>query len=114
MEGTNPVSNVDVVLEDTDGNQFTGKTGSAGGCTISNVPEGSYSVMASKTGYAVYAGNITGAIVCSRPLALRGTLVLSIRMPRSFSSVAPIYGDICPIVIPQRIPRPLSYLRHPP
>ncbi|WP_305554614.1 carboxypeptidase-like regulatory domain-containing protein [Methanobrevibacter sp. V74] len=59
MEGTNPVSNVDVVLEDTDGNQFTGKTGSAGGCTISNVPEGSYSVMASKTGYAVYTGNIT-------------------------------------------------------
>lgn len=57
--GTDPVSNVDVTLEDADGNQFTGKTGSAGGCTISNVPEGSYTVMASKTGYTVYTGNIT-------------------------------------------------------
>ena len=50
---------MDVVLEDADETQYTGKTGSAGGCTISNVPEGSYSVMASKTGYAVYSGNIT-------------------------------------------------------
>lgn len=58
-DGTNPVDNVEVVLEDADENQFTGKTGSAGGCTISNVPEGSYTVMASKTGYTVYTGNIT-------------------------------------------------------
>lgn len=58
-DGSNPVSNVDVVLEDADENQYTSKTGSAGGCTISNVPEGSYSVMASKTGYTVYTGNIT-------------------------------------------------------
>lgn len=58
-DGTTGIGSVDVVLEDADENQYTGKTGSAGGCTISNVPEGSYSVMASKTGYAVYTGNIT-------------------------------------------------------
>lgn len=58
-DGTTGIGSVDVVLEDADENQYTGKTGSAGGCTISNVPEGSYTVMASKTGYAVYTGNIT-------------------------------------------------------
>ena len=68
-DGTTGIGSVDVVLEDADENQYTGKTGSAGGCTlnnvpigaqtISNVPEGSYTVMASKTGYTVYTGNIT-------------------------------------------------------
>ena len=58
-DGTNPLENVDAVLEDADETQYTGKTGSAGGCTISNVPEGTYSVAASKTGYKVYTGNIT-------------------------------------------------------
>ena len=58
-DGTDPLENVDVVLEDADETQFSGKTGSAGGCTISNVPEGSYSVIASKEGYVVYTGNIT-------------------------------------------------------
>lgn len=58
-DGTTGIGSVDVVLADADENQYTGKTGSAGGCTISNVPEGSYTVMASKTGYAVYTGNIT-------------------------------------------------------
>lgn len=58
-DGTTGIGSVDVVLEDADENQYTGKTGSAGGCTISNVPEGSYTVRASKTGYTVYTGNIT-------------------------------------------------------
>ena len=58
-DGTTGIGSVDVVLEDADENQYTGKTGSAGGCTISNVPEGSYTVMASKMGYTVYTGNIT-------------------------------------------------------
>ncbi|MDO5824675.1 carboxypeptidase-like regulatory domain-containing protein [Methanobrevibacter sp.] len=58
-DGVEGIESVDVVLEDADENQYTGKTGSAGGCTISNVPEGSYTVMASKTGYTVYTGNIT-------------------------------------------------------
>ncbi len=58
-DGTTGIGSVDVVLEDADENQYTGKTGSAGGCTISNVPEGTYSVAASATGYNVYTGNIT-------------------------------------------------------
>ena len=40
-------------------NEYTGKTGSAGGCTISNVPEGEYEVAASKTGYVDYEGTLT-------------------------------------------------------
>ncbi|WP_295588799.1 carboxypeptidase-like regulatory domain-containing protein [uncultured Methanobrevibacter sp.] len=55
-DGTDPVENVDVVLEDAEEHQYTGKTGSAGGCTISNVPEGTYSVAASATGYTDYTG----------------------------------------------------------
>ena len=50
---------MDVILEGTDENQFTGKTGSAGGCTLSNVPEGTYSVVATASGYNEYTGSIT-------------------------------------------------------
>ena len=57
-DGTNPLENVDVVLTDTE-NEYSGKTGSAGGCTISNVPLGEYSVVASATNYAEYTGSIT-------------------------------------------------------
>ena len=57
-DGTDPLENVDVILEDADETQYTGKTGSAGGCTISNVPEGTYSVVATKTGYTEYTGTI--------------------------------------------------------
>ena len=58
-DGTDPVENVDVILEDAEEHQYTGKTGSAGGCTISNVPEGTYSVVATATGYNEYTGTIT-------------------------------------------------------
>ena len=58
-DGTNPIENADVILEDADENQYSGKTGSAGGCTISNVPFGEYSVVATATDYAEYTGNIT-------------------------------------------------------
>ena len=57
-DGTDPLENVDVTLSDTE-NNYTGKTGSAGGCTISNVPEGTYNVTATKTGYNEYTGTIT-------------------------------------------------------
>ena len=50
---------MDVILEDTEENQFTGKTGSAGGCTIRNVPEGTYDVVASLNGYQEYEGTFT-------------------------------------------------------
>lgn len=58
-DGTDPLESVDVILEDNDENQYTGKTGSAGGCTISNVPEGTYTVIATKNGYNEYTGTIT-------------------------------------------------------
>lgn len=58
-DGTDPIENVDVTLEDTEETQYTGKTGSAGGCTISNVPVGTYSVTASATGYTDYTGTLT-------------------------------------------------------
>lgn len=58
-DGTDPVENVDVILEDADETQYTGKTGSAGGCTITNVPEGTYNVVATATGYNEYTGTIT-------------------------------------------------------
>ena len=58
-DGTDPLSNVDVILEDSEENQYSGKTGSAGGCTIKDVPYGSYSVVASKTGYQDYEGALT-------------------------------------------------------
>lgn len=38
---------------------FTGTTGTAGGCNISNVPYGTYTVTATKTGYANYSGTVT-------------------------------------------------------
>ena len=50
-DGTDPVSNVDVILEDAEEQQYTGKTGDQGGCNIKNVPLGTYSVVASATGY---------------------------------------------------------------
>lgn len=58
-DGSTGIENVTVVLEGTDGTQYSGKTGSAGGCRISNVPEGTYTVQASATGYEPYTGNIT-------------------------------------------------------
>ncbi|WP_296875519.1 carboxypeptidase-like regulatory domain-containing protein [uncultured Methanobrevibacter sp.] len=58
-DGTDPIENVDVILEDSNETQYTGKTGSAGGCTISNVPEGTYSVVATATGYNEYTGTLT-------------------------------------------------------
>ena len=56
-DGTDPLENVDVTLSDTE-NTYTGKTGSAGGCTISNVPEGTYNVTANKAGYKEYVATV--------------------------------------------------------
>ena len=57
-DGTDPVSNVDVILEDAEEQQYTGKTGDQGGCNIKNVPLGTYSVVASATGYQDYEGTL--------------------------------------------------------
>ena len=56
-DGTGPIQNVDVVLEDSENHQYTGRTGSAGGCNITEVPVGTYSVSATATGYTDYASS---------------------------------------------------------
>jgi len=48
---------VDVVLEDSENHQYTGKTGSAGGCNITEVPEGTYTVTATCSGYNDYTSS---------------------------------------------------------
>lgn len=47
-DGENPIESASVVITDT---EFTATTGSAGGCTIRNVPLGEYTIEASKDGY---------------------------------------------------------------
>ena len=54
---TTPVENADVTLTDADSNEYTGKTGSAGGCNITEVPVGTYSVSATATGFTDYASS---------------------------------------------------------
>lgn len=59
-DGQDPIESVSVNLTDTNDNIVkTGTTGSAGGCTLSNVPLGSYTVTASKTGYTEYTDTLT-------------------------------------------------------
>lgn len=53
---------MDVVLTDAENHEYTGKTGSAGGCNIADVPEGTYSVAATCTGYTDYASSEDVAI----------------------------------------------------
>ena len=57
----NRLENVEVTITDTtDSNSsFTGTTGSQGGCNLTNVPIGEYSVSAVKTGYVTYTGSLT-------------------------------------------------------
>lgn len=49
-----PVENADVTLTDAEEHEYTGRTGSAGGCNIQNVPVGTYTVTATATGYTDY------------------------------------------------------------
>ena len=55
-DGENPISSANVSITDTD---FTGTTGSAGGCTIRNVPLGQYTIEASKDGYITSLEDLT-------------------------------------------------------
>jgi len=57
-DGTTPIQGATVVLTDKtdDTKTFTGTSGSAGGCTLSNVPLGTYVVTASCEGYENYTG----------------------------------------------------------
>ena len=55
------LNNVEVTLVDTNDNTniFTGTTGTAGGCNLTNVPTGEYEVTATKTGYITYTSLVT-------------------------------------------------------
>ena len=53
-DGTDGIEGAEVTLIDAEENEYTGTTGSAGGCNIKDVPEGTYSVTATATGYTDY------------------------------------------------------------
>lgn len=53
-DGTNPVSGVEVSI-----GTITGTTGSQGGCTLHDVPVGTVTVTATKTGYVNYSQEVT-------------------------------------------------------
>lgn len=58
-DGTGPVQGATVTLTDTTDSTKTfssGASGSAGGCTISEVPLGTYTVSSTCTGYTDYTG----------------------------------------------------------
>lgn len=58
-ESSTGIESVTVTLEDAEEQEYTGTTGSAGGCTIQNVPPGEYTVTATATGYNEYTGSFT-------------------------------------------------------
>ncbi len=58
--GTDPLSQVTIVLTNTETEStFTKTTGSQGGCSFNNIPLGTYTVSASKEGYDSYSGSLT-------------------------------------------------------
>ena len=54
----NPINNADVVLSKGT-TEYTGTTGTAGGCTLRNVVLDTYSLTVSCTGYVTETDNIT-------------------------------------------------------
>lgn len=57
-DGTNPVSGVVVSLVKNNQTVASSTTGSAGGCTLSNVEDGSYIITATKDGFDEYSDSI--------------------------------------------------------
>ena len=53
-DGNNPVENATVAIGDV-----TSTTGSAGGCSLQNIPDGEHTVTVTKDGYTDYTGTIT-------------------------------------------------------
>lgn len=53
-DGADPIEGATVTLIDSEEEEYTGTTGSAGGCTVKDVPEGTYTVTATATGYTDY------------------------------------------------------------
>lgn len=52
-DGTNPVSGATVTISET-----TGTTGSAGGCSLTNILDGEHTVTVTKEGYEEYTDTI--------------------------------------------------------
>lgn len=57
-DGSNPIEKVTVTLTNSD-ESYSGTTGKAGGCTISNVPQGEYSLKATKNGLDDYTSTVS-------------------------------------------------------
>ena len=53
-DGTDPVGQVEVAI-----GEITSTTGNQGGCTLRNVPIGSATITATKTGYVNYSQEVT-------------------------------------------------------
>ena len=54
-DGENPINSANVSLTNSNNINITGTTGTAGGCTLSNVPLGSYTLTASASDYTTYS-----------------------------------------------------------
>lgn len=57
-DGTNPVSGASVSLTKNNETIASSTTGSAGGCTLSNVEDGSYTITVNKDGFVEYTNTV--------------------------------------------------------
>lgn len=67
-----PIGSAIVTIIDSEDKKYTRTTGSAGGCTINEIPEGTYTVIAIADGYEDYE--------CSEELRINQTKTLNITM----------------------------------
>ena len=61
-DGTNPVSGAIVKLIKNNKTVESSKTGSAGGCTLSSVKDGSYIISVTRQGYVDYTDTVTTSV----------------------------------------------------
>lgn len=61
-DGTEPVSGAKVTLSKNNSSTFSSTTGSAGGCTLSNVEDGTYTITVIKDGFVEYTDTIITSI----------------------------------------------------
>lgn len=77
-DGESPVNGASVSLLKNDETIVSGTTGSAGGCTLSNVPLDNYAVLVTATGYDDYESTIS---VTSETSSLTVTMVKKTTTP---------------------------------
>lgn len=61
-DGTDPVSGATVTLSKNNTTVTSSRTGTAGGCTLSDVEDGSYTITVSKDGFSEYTDTITTSV----------------------------------------------------